>query len=77
MDVEKKKKKTDSPFTIFYLNLYCHWRCTLFNQRSQKQMSSNSELRPIQRYIISHDPFTGKAIVIQAKPSVLLHGSQD
>ena len=34
-------------------------------------MSSNSELRPIQRYIISHDPFTGKAIVIQAKPSVL------
>ena len=33
----KKKKKTDSPFTIFYLNLYCHWRCTLFNQRSQKQ----------------------------------------
>ena len=30
-------KKTDSPFTIFYLNLYCHWRCTLFNQRSQKQ----------------------------------------
>ncbi|KAJ5368278.1 uncharacterized protein N7496_008038 [Penicillium cataractarum] len=32
-------------------------------------MSLNGELRPIQRYITSHDPITGKAIVIQAKPS--------